>query len=142
MFKILFLLNLFSFFKNDTVFTDYIRMCDISEKEELSNCDEMMLNSSFIFSDSNEYIYQSISHFQDGEKLEKNVYSDFHIKYYVDTCFVDSLSKKYIFNTSYGNYLLIRYFSVPMIKVYFFDYKEEKINQTIYFNTNFLNNNK
>jgi hypothetical protein len=138
MFKILLLLNLFSFSKADTIFTDYARMCDFNKKTKLSNCDEMMLNSSFIFPDSTEYIYQSISHFQGDAKSEKSVDDDFYNKYSIDTCFTDSVSKKYIFNTSYGKYMFIRYFSVPMIKVYFFDDKEGKVTQTIYFSTKFF----
>lgn len=138
MFKTLLVLSLFGFFKNDTVSTDYVRMCEFNKKTKLSNCDEMMLNSFFIFPDSTKYIYQSISRFNGDSTLEKSIDNDFYNKYSVDTCLIDSTSKKYIFNTSYGKYMFIRYFSVPMIKVYFFNDKEGKITQTIYFSTKFF----
>ena len=63
MFKILLILNWFIFSMPDIISTDYARICDFNKKTKLSNCDEMMLNSYFIFPDSSIYIYQFISPF-------------------------------------------------------------------------------
>ena len=137
MINLLILLSFLNFGMSDTIHTNYARMCDLNKKTALNNCDEMMLNASFVFSDTTEYIYQFVNRYEDTASND-NLSINFYTRYSVDTCFEDSVSKKYIFKNYDGQYMFVRYFTVPMIKVYFFNDKENKVTQTIYFNTKFF----